>query len=118
MANNKDFIVKNAVEIGKGTTLGLGTISSSDLDLSTGSYFKDTLAANTTYTFSNPADVQAFTIEVTGASTYTITWPTSVQWATGSTPDDPSSGQTNVYSFITADGGTSYFGALAAENIS
>lgn len=66
MANDKDFILKNAVEVGGPTNVTLGTITSSDLDLSTGNYFSDTLAANTTYTFSNAGDVQSFQLEVTG----------------------------------------------------
>jgi hypothetical protein len=66
MSNNKDFIVKNAVEVGKDTKVTLGTITSSNIDLSTGNYFSDTLAANTTYTISNAGDVQSFQLEVTG----------------------------------------------------
>lgn len=66
MANDKDFIVKNAVEVGGSTKVTLGTITSSDIDLSTGNYFSDTLAANTTYTISNAGDVQSFQVEVTG----------------------------------------------------
>ena len=67
MANDKDFIVKNAVEVGKDTKVTLGTITSSNIDLSTGNYFNDTLAANTTYTISNAGDVQSFQLEVTGS---------------------------------------------------
>ena len=69
MANNKDFIVKNAVEVGGPVTATVGTITSNDIDLSTGNYFSDTLAANTTYTFSNAGDVQSFQLEVTGGAT-------------------------------------------------
>ena len=70
-----DFVVKNAVEVGKDTKVTLGTITSSNIDLSTGNYFNDTLAANTTYTISNAGDVQSFQLEVTGgafASLYDI----------------------------------------------
>ena len=67
MANDKDFIVKNAVEVGGPTNVTLGTITSSTVDLSTGNYFSETLAANTTYAFSNAGDVQSFQLEVTGA---------------------------------------------------
>jgi len=73
MANDKDFILKNAVEVGGPTKVTLGTITSSDIDLSTGNYFSDTLASNTTYTISNAGDVQAFQLEVTGgASGYNL----------------------------------------------
>ena len=68
MANDKDFIVKNAVEIGGPTNVTLGTITGNAINLSTGNYFKDTLAANTTYTISNAGDVQSFQLEVTGGA--------------------------------------------------
>ena len=68
MSNNKDFLLKNAVEVGGPTKVTLGTITSSNIDLSTGNYFSDTLAANTTYTISNAGDVQSFQLEVTGGA--------------------------------------------------
>ena len=68
MANDKDFIVKNAVEVGGSTKTTLGTITSGTVDLSTGNYFSETLAANTTYAFSNAGDVQSFQLEVTGGA--------------------------------------------------
>ena len=70
MANDKDFLLKNAVEVGGPTKVTLGSITSSDIDLSTGNYFADTLAANTTYTISNAGDVQSFQLEVTGGTVY------------------------------------------------
>ena len=66
MANDKDFLLKNAVEVGKDIKVTLGSITSSDINLATGNYFADTLAANTTYTLSNAGDVQSFQLEVTG----------------------------------------------------
>jgi DNA-binding beta-propeller fold protein YncE len=68
MSNNKDFVVKNAVQIGADTKVTLGTITSSNIDLSTGNYFNDTLTANTTYTISNAGAVQSFQVEVTGGA--------------------------------------------------
>jgi len=68
MANDKDFVVAGAVEVGKDTKVTLGTVTSNNIDLATGNYFADTLAANTTYTISNAGDVQAFQLEVTGGS--------------------------------------------------
>jgi len=118
MANDKDFIVKNAVEVGGSTKVTLGTITSSDIDLSTGNYFSDTLAANTTYTISNAGDVQSFQLEVTGASTYTITWPSSIEWAGGVAPAAPASGETDLFTITTDDGGTTYTGVKTADNLS
>lgn len=88
------------------------------INLDTGNYFNDTLAVNTTYTFSNAGDVQSFQLEVTGASTYTITWPSSIQWSAGEAPSAPASGETDIYSFITPDNGTTYYGFKVADNLS
>lgn len=85
-------------------------LNTASLDLSTGNYFTDTLTANTTYIFSNAGDVQSFQLEVTGASTYAITWPSSVEWDSGVAPDSPQAGEKNLYTFITKDGGTTYIG--------
>ena len=113
MANNKDFIVKVGLEVNGSLNYRTGVISSGTVDLSTGCHFKETLSANTTYTFSNAETVQVFQIEITGASTYTITWPSSVDWAYGMAPDSPADGEIKLYNFITADGGTTYIGGLS-----
>jgi hypothetical protein len=118
MSNNKDFLVNGPVVVGKDTKVTVGTITSSDIDLSTGNYFDDTLAANTTYTISNAGDVQAFQLEVTGASTYTITWPSSIEWAGGVAPAAPANGETDVFTFTTDDGGTTYTGVKSIDNAS
>ena len=118
MANDKDFVVKNPVEVSESIEYSVGTITSSDLDLSTGNYFNDTLVANTTYTFSNPGDVQTFLIEITGASTYTVTWPGTVEWEGGSAAAAPAAGQINLYSITTDDTGTTYIGKLVSTNSS
>jgi hypothetical protein len=68
MANDKDFVVNGPVVVGKDTKVTVGTITASAIDLSTGNYFDDTLAANTTYTISNAGAVQAFQLEVTGGA--------------------------------------------------
>ena len=68
MSNNKDFVVNGPVVVGKDTKVTVGSIAASAIDLSTGNYFDDTLAADTTYTISNAGAVQAFQLEVTGGS--------------------------------------------------
>jgi len=89
-----------------------------EVSLSTGNYFAETLAGNTTYTFSNAGAVQAFQMEITGASTYTITWPASVEWPfNGTAPEVPDAGETDIYTFVTDDGGTSYIGLLTADAV-
>ena len=68
MSNDKDFVVNGPVVVGKDTKVTVGTITASAIDLSTGNYFDDTLAADTTYTISNAGAVQAFQLEVTGGA--------------------------------------------------
>jgi len=92
MANNKDFIIKNGVEVGKDIKTTVGTITSGSVDLLTGSYFFETLSSDTTYSFTNPGGIQAFQLEVTGGSGttgYTISTASydSVQLATSSQDD-------------------------------
>jgi len=96
----------------------VGTISSGTLDLSTGNVFSDAPSANVTYVFSNPpasGTAYGFTLKVTPSGTYTVTWPASVDWAGGSAPDAPASGETDVFTFYTQDGGTTYFGFQAGD---
>ena len=68
MANDKDFILKNPVEVGGPTNVTLGTVTSNNIDLATGNYFKDTPSGTSTYSISNAGAVQSFQLEVTGGS--------------------------------------------------
>jgi hypothetical protein len=86
------------------------------VDCETGNFFALTTSGNTTFTFSNPpasGTAYGFTIKVTAGGAHTLTWPASVDWAGGSAPDAPASGETNVLVFITHDGGTTWYGFQA-----
>lgn len=94
----------------------VGDITSSTLDLSTGNVFSDAPAANVTYVFSSPpasGTAYGFTLKVTPSATVTVTWPASVDWAGGTAPTAPASGETDVFTFYTQDGGTVWYGFLA-----
>lgn len=96
----------------------VGSISSGTLDLSTGTVFSDAPSANVTYAFSNPpasGTAYGFTLTVTPSATVTVTWPASVDWPGGTTPDAPASGETDVLVFFTLDGGTTYYGFRAGD---
>ena len=90
MSNNKDFVVAGAVEVGKDTKVTFGTVTSNNIDLATGNYFADTLAADTTYTLSNAGDVQAFQLEVTGGAVpYGLADSTLTETSGSDTGNDP-----------------------------
>ena len=111
MSNNKDFILKNAVEVGGPTNVTLGTITGNAINLSTGNYFNDTLTANTTYTISNAGDVQAFQLEVTGGTVLTDTWDISTavysqNYSIGYSeglPEDIFFGSNGIYMYVIGD---------------
>ena len=77
--------------------------------------FSLTMSGNTTFTFSG-ADSgwsMGFVLQLTGNGS-TVTWPSSVDWAGGSAPDAPGSGETNIYVFWTRDGGSNWYGILSS----
>jgi hypothetical protein len=81
--------------------------------------FSLTMTGNTTFTFSG-ADSgysNGFILQLTGNATtaYTVTWPTSVDWAGGTAPDAPAVGETDIYVFWTRDGGTTWYGVLSVD---
>ena len=93
------------------------------LNLRDGTVFTHTLSENVTYTFSNPAAsgyASAFTLKVTqDSSARTITWPGSVDWAGGTAPTlSTGSGDVDVFCFLTVDGGTIFYGFVAAQDLS
>jgi hypothetical protein len=87
------------------------------LDLSTGHTFSFTPSGATTVSFTNPPAsgvATGFTVEVVGDGS-AITWPSSVKWHLGTVPTATASKE--VYTFITTDGGTTYYGKKAGENL-
>ena len=77
--------------------------------------FSLTMSGNTTFTFSG-ADSgwsMGFILQLTGNGS-TVTWPSSVDWAGGTAPDAPASGESNLYVFYTRDGGTNWIGVLSS----
>ena len=92
------------------------------LNLRDGDNFTHTLSENVTYTFSNSAasgKVSAFTLKVTQDSTArAITWPSSVDWALATAPTlSTASGDVDVFVFVTYDGGTTYYGFVAGQEM-
>lgn len=95
--------------------------TSPTVDCDEGNSFTLSTSGNTTFTFSYAGvnlttnDAYGFTLKITAGGTHTLTWPGSVDWAGGTAPDAPASGETDVYVFYTVDGGTNWYGALAID---
>lgn len=91
-----------------------------DFDLTLGNVFSaivDTSA--NTFTFSNPTasgDACSFTLILTDGGSQTVNWPASVDWAGGTAPTLTTSG-VDVLTFITIDGGTTWYGFAAGLDL-
>ena len=93
-----------------------------NIDLSLGVFVTATLNQNATFTFSNtPSNAVAFTLVLANDATPSrvITWPASVVWPGGTTPTrTTTASKTDVYTFWTINGGTTWYGNLAQYNYS
>ena len=88
----------------------------------TGNSFSHTLTENTTFTFSNPpASGTAYTLSLeiiqdSGASGYTVTWPSSVDWPAATAPTlTATASAKDIFVFTTRDGGTNWYGFTAGQ---
>lgn len=105
------------------------TVSSSSntttLSCSAAGTFSTTLSENTTIAITNPPSSgtsYALTLKViqdSSGSGYTLGWPASVDWPTGTAPT-LSSGANDVDIFVlfTHDGGTTFYGFVAGQDMS
>ena len=93
------------------------------VDLSTANIFSVSMTGNCTFTFTNPpVSGVSFSFmlilkqDATGSRT--ATWPATVKFPNGSTPTlTTTANKTDIFNFITVDGGTTYFGALSLANM-
>ena len=92
------------------------TGTSVTVNCNTAQAFYLSMTGNTTFTFNSVTGSWAtsFVLEIIGNGS-TITWPSSVDWAGGTAPDAPASGEKDIYVFYTRDGGTTWNGALAID---
>jgi hypothetical protein len=99
------------------------TLSGSQIDVTSASFFKKTLSANTIFTFTGtPANKTAiFTLIIENNGGYEITFPNNVTWY----PYAPDTAiESGMFTFVTIDGGTTwtcnlnsvFFGATASAN--
>lgn len=100
----------------------LGNISGpQNLDLSLSDNFSATLTGNVTFSFVNVPSAGSYALTVyvylQGSSSFTITWPTSVNWAFNGTPPVFSPGFTRMLLRLDSfDGGTTWLGQFPSLN--
>lgn len=94
-------------------SIGGGT---QDIDLESGNVVTATVdTSTTTFTFSNPPAsgvAGSFTLFLTNGGSQTVNWPASVDWAAATAPTLTASG-VDILSFVTVDGGTTWYGFTA-----
>ena len=103
-------------------TIG-NTGTSATLDLEDGNVFTATLTGNCTFTFSTSTNsypnAASFTLILANDSTpsRTISWPASVKWPNNSAPSrTTAASKTDIWTFMTPDNGTTWYGNIALYN--
>lgn len=96
----------------------INTTATRSINLQNGSAVICTATGGGAVTFTMPTSpgTNSFAWTVKFNNSGTLTWPASVKWAEGVKP--PKSSGTDIYSFVTYDGGTTIYGSLAVRNAS
>ena len=97
-------------------TSNISAMGANAVDCSAANYFTKTITGATTFTFTNvPTGVAyTFTMEVTLNGSNAITWPASVKWP-ADTPPAITDGKTQLFVFLTDDGGTRWRGSSVVD---
>jgi len=93
-------------------------------DLETANVFSTTLSEATTFAFTNPpasGTAVSFIVKIiqdSGGNAYSVTFPTSIDWPLGSDPAlTTDASAVDVLVFLTHDGGTTYYGFVAGQDM-
>ncbi len=119
--NMDDKVLQMPVLKDYGETLVTANSSTAyTVDLTAGNVFKITMTGNCTFTFSNPpasGTAGSFTLILIqdGTGSRTATWPAAVKWgsATAPTLTTTATTGTDILTFLTTDGGTTWYGFAA-----
>jgi DNA-binding beta-propeller fold protein YncE len=101
-------------------------------DISTASYLQNfnvsAQETNPSGIFFKPDGTKMYVIGNTGDAVWqystgfvgdaTFTYPPSVEWPSGTPPTAPGDGETDLLTFLTLDGGSTYYGRLIGDNFS
>ena len=99
-------------------TSNISAMGANAVDCSAGNYFTKTISGATTFTFTNvPTGVAyTFTMEVTLNGSNAITWPATVKWPADTAPTI-TDGKTQMFVFITDNGGTRWRGSALVDYV-
>ena len=108
--------VNGGTKITGSQTSNISAMGANAVDCSAGNYFTKTITGATTFTFTNvPTGVAyTFTMEVTLNGSNAITWPAAVKWP-ADTPPTITDGKTQLFVFLTDDGGTRWRGSSVVD---
>ena len=95
---------------------GITAMGANAVDCSTANYFTKTITGATTFTFTNVPTGVAYgmTMEVTLNGSNAITWPATVKWPADTAPA-VTDGKTQLFMFVTDDGGTRWRGSSLVD---
>ena len=106
-------------DYGETAVIATGITGATTIDLTDGNVIQHTLSGAPTYTFSNPpasGTAGSFTlIIIQPATAVSVTWPASVAWRDGAEPALDTNSATYILTFLTVDGGTTWYGAEVGE---
>ena len=116
--NVKKFeTTSGGVKITGQQTSNVTAISGTAIDCSLGNYFTKTITGATAFTFSNvPASGTEYsmTVELDLNGNNGVTWPASVKWPADTAPSI-TDGKTQLFMFVTVDGGTTWRGGTLVD---
>jgi len=111
MKSYKEFLVWNT-----------NTATANTIDVSNSNWFRHTLTGNTTFTFANTAAngvAQMITVILiqNGTGGYSPTFSNTIYWAGASMPPATTAANArDVWTFVTIDGGSTFFGTLTIKD--
>jgi len=119
-----DLVGKNLEDYSETVDTEAASGAAYTIDLENGNVHDVTLTDDCTFTFSNPPDAGSagsFTLILRqdGTGSRSVTWPGSVAWAGGTGPTlTTTANAVDILTFVTVDGGTTWYGMLAGADFS
>ena len=116
MTTNTDQTVTGVKTFTKNTFSTPIELSGTAIDVSTADVFVKTISANTTFTITGvPSNTVAmFSLVLTNAGAYTLTFPNSVEW---NEDIELKTSGTDILTFITPNGGTNWYAYGNAKGV-